>query len=168
VGKTVGGTFAHIPTCQSPTQTGCVIAYSTFSAPPPADSLFGIPGQGVSLQSHQTAKAGLEVVCVNPGAIGATGPVPLHPYFPVKGRTPWATYPGLYTGQCESGGGASWLQIDTAVIPGDRRPKVSPDLGPTWGLHVYDANLALGDLINDVRQQESASTSRGLRSSTTG
>jgi hypothetical protein len=168
VGKDVGGTFAHIPTCQSPTQTGCVIAYSTPSTPPPANSLLGIPGQGVSLQSHQTAKSGLQVVCVNPGAVGATGQVPLHPYFPVTGSPAWATYPGLYTGQCERRGDASWLQVDTAKIPGDRRPKVSPDLGPTWGLHVYDANLALGDLINDVGQQESSRLSGGLRSPATG
>jgi len=46
VGKTVGGDFAHIPACRSAGQTGCVIAYSSFSTPPPADSLFGRVGRG--------------------------------------------------------------------------------------------------------------------------
>jgi hypothetical protein len=163
VGKDVGGTFAHIPACRSSTETGCVIAYSTFSTPPPADSLFGIPGQGVSLQSGQNARAGLQVLCVNPGAIGASGRVQLHPYFRVPaagGATasnpPWVTYPGLYLARCMTGGGAAWLQIDTSNIPGDHRPKVKEDLGPTWGLHVNDANLALGDLVTDVHQEETA------------
>ena len=73
VGKTVGGTFAHIPACTKASQTGCVIAYSSFSSPPPADSLFGRPGQGVSLQSGQKTERGQQVVCTNPAALGATG-----------------------------------------------------------------------------------------------
>ena len=73
-GQLVGGTFKHIPACSSPGQTGCVIAYSSFPSTPPADSLFGRPGQGVSLQSNQTAKAGLQVVCVNPAALSGGRP----------------------------------------------------------------------------------------------
>ncbi len=166
-GQRVGGTFAHIPACQSPAETGCVIAYSTFLTPPPPDSLFGIPGQGVSLQSDQTAKAGLQVVCVNPGAIGSSGRAQLDPYFPVLPAdrrpatpTPWVTYPDLYTGGCATGGGASWLQVDVTPTPGDTRPRVSEDLGPLWGLHVYDVNLALGNLVNDVHLEEAAFSGR--------
>ena len=81
VGKTVGGTFAHIPACTQTSQTGCVIAYSSFSSPPPADSLFGRPGQGVSLQSDQKTERGQQVVCTNPAALGGTGAAPLTPYF---------------------------------------------------------------------------------------
>ncbi len=29
-------------------------------------------------------------------------------------------------------------------------------LGPTWGLHLDDANLALGNLVSDVAAQERA------------
>lgn len=47
----VGGSFQNIPTCRSATQTGCVIAYSSFGSPPPRNAVFGRPGQGVSLQS---------------------------------------------------------------------------------------------------------------------
>ena len=66
VGKDVGATFQHIPACRSTTQTTCVIAYSTFPGQPPADAVFGIPGQGVSLQSGQTERAGVSVLCTNP------------------------------------------------------------------------------------------------------
>ena len=44
-GSDVGGDFKHIPACHSATQLGCVIAFSTFDEPVPADSLFGRPTQ---------------------------------------------------------------------------------------------------------------------------
>ncbi len=67
---------------------------------------------------------------------------------------PWVTYPGLYTGACESAAGATWLQITART--GDSRPVVTPTLGPTWGLHLDDVNLALGNLVNDVMAEEAA------------
>jgi hypothetical protein len=160
-GKDVGGTFAHIPACTRASETGCVIAYSTFSSPPPATSLFGRPGQGVSLQSGQAATHDQQVLCTNPAALGASGPEPLKPYFVSSASTtgePWVTYPDLYTGTCESSGGAAWLQIDAS--PGDARPVVGPTLGPDWGLHLDDVNLALGDLVEDVTAQEAAYSAR--------
>lgn len=157
VGKTVGGTFAHIPECTKASETGCVIAYSSFSSAPPVDSLFGRPGQGVSLQSDQKDAHGEQVACTNPAALGQTTAAPLTPYFVSSAVTtgqPWVTYPDLYTATCQSTGGATWLQIDAR--PGDTRPVVTPVLGPTWGLHLDDVNLALGNLVNDVKAQETA------------
>jgi len=158
VGKTVGGTFAHIPACTKASETGCVIAYSSFSSPPPAGSFFARPGQGVSLQSDQKTARGQQVVCTNPAALGETGAAaPLTPYFVSSTRStgePWVTYPGLYTGTCERAGGATWLQIETSA--GDSRPVVTPTLGPNWGLHLDDVNLALGNLVNDVTAEETA------------
>jgi len=157
VGKTVGGTFTHIPACTKTSQTGCVIAYSSFSSPPPDDSLFGRPGQGVSLQSDQKTTSGQQVLCTNPAGVGGTGGVALTPYFLSSASAtgePWGTYPGLYTGTCESKAGATWLQVTARA--GDSRPVVKPLLGPTWGLHVDDVNLALGNLVNDVTAEETA------------
>ena len=57
IGKTVGGSFKHIPACTTTRQFGCVIAYSSFDQMPPVDSLFGRP----------RSSAGLQVLCVNPG-----------------------------------------------------------------------------------------------------
>jgi hypothetical protein len=156
IGKTVGGTFKHIPACTKTGQTGCVIAYSSFSTMPPTDSLFGRPGQGVSLQSDQTAVAGQQVLCTNPADLGSDHTAPLEPFFPTGSKTgaPWVTYPGLYTAACESRGGATWLQINSA--PGDTRPVVQPSLGPTWGLHADDINLTLGNLLHDVKAEEAS------------
>ena len=55
-------------------------------------------------------------------------------------------------------GGATWLQITADA--GDSRPVVTPTLGPTWGLHLDDVNLALGNLVNDVMAEETAYSSR--------
>lgn len=55
-GKTAGATFTNVPLCTSSSETRCAIAFSSYPSEPPADSVFGRPGQGVSLQSGQTAK----------------------------------------------------------------------------------------------------------------
>jgi hypothetical protein len=76
------------------------------SLQPPANSVFGRPGQGTSLQSGQTAEAGQQVACVNPAALSG-GAADLDPYlltttqttrYPIdSGRltepvsTPWVT-----------------------------------------------------------------------------
>jgi len=162
-GRVVGGTFRNIPACGSASQTGCVIAYSSFGSPPPADSLFGRAGQGVSLQSGQGGEASQQVVCVNPvtfssrvGSLlpffwSATNPTP-----GVRVLTPWVTFPGLYTAQCRRSDGASWLQVTATPAPGDRRPTVTASLGPLWGYHLNDVNLALGNLVSDVGLEEAA------------
>ena len=160
-GKAVGATFHHIPLCTADVQTGCVIAYSSFPSQPPANSLFGVPGQGVSLQSGQRGTDGVQVACVNPASL-AGGSSLLKPYFlsatstppPPPLTTPWVTYPGLYRASCQHAGAATWLNIGTADVAG--RPLVTQALGPTWGYHLVDVNLTLGNLVDDVKAQESA------------
>jgi hypothetical protein len=167
-GRDVGGDFQHIPVCDSVSQNGCVVAYSSFLTPPPANSLFGLPASGPRAGG---ASAGLQVVCVNPADPGRDSNSPLHTYFtttkfpgPIgavsgptpSAPTPWIAYPERYTAHCMSANGATWLQITPSTTPGDPRPVVSQTLGPTWGLHLYDVNLALGDLVNLVRQEAAA------------
>ena len=165
-GKAVGGSFKNVPACRAIWQTGCVIAYSSFPSQPPADADFGRPGQGVSLQSGQTATSGVQVACVNPAALGG-GTGDLAPYYPTAESappspavtTPWVTYPGLYAAACRSSGGASWLQVTTLDAAG--RPTVSQALGPAWGYHQDDINLALGNLVSDAAAAEAAYSAGG-------
>ena len=162
-GKTEGATFTHVPLCTSPSETGCAIAYSTFPSEPPASSIFGRPGQGVSLQSGQSARHGQQVACVNPAALGG-GTAETSPYFlsvtqtrlspPVS--TPWVTYPDLYSATCKSKGGATWLQVSTNAGSSKARQTVKEKLGPTWGYHSNDINLVLGTLVRDVAGEETA------------
>jgi pimeloyl-ACP methyl ester carboxylesterase len=175
VGKTVGGSFQHIPACTTSTALGCVTAYSSFDQQPPANSLFGRPGAGVSglTPGPKTSTSGMHVLCVNP-ASPSGGTAALTPYFPnsqasaslsangvaaPKISTPWVTEPGLYTGQCQYHDGASWLQVSAPVHTGDPRPVVQQTIGPTWGLHLVDVNIALGNLVTLVGD-EAASYAR--------
>ena len=176
VGRTVGGSFQHIPACTSDTQVGCVLAYSSFDEMPPVDSLFGRPGQGVSSLSGNSSMAGLQVLCTNPADLSGTAAAPLTPYIPTSVQvteiggpggqaplnlaTPWVTEPQLYTGQCMSEAGATWLQVSAPITPGDTRQVIGQTLGPTWGLHLVDVNIALGDLVH-VARAEGAAYSHG-------
>jgi len=157
------GSFQHIPACSATARVGCVIAYSSYPSQPPPDSLFGRPGQGVSNQSGQTTTSGVQVLCVNPATLNASSG-PLDTYFPVADvttrgvsvTTPWVEYPNLYTAQCEHAGGATWLNVTASAVPGDPRSRVTEAGGAVWGYHVADVNLALGNLVRDVQQQEVA------------
>ena len=173
-GKTVGATFTKVPLCASGTETGCTIAFSSYPSQPPADSLFGRPGQGVSLQSGQTAKAGQQVACVNPAALSG-GAADLDPYMLTATQlalaervpTPWVTYPGLYSASCKQGGGATWLQVTSLAGASHTRPVVNDDAlgsgGPTgaaWGYHGYEYGLTIGNLLQDIAGEEAAWESR--------
>ncbi len=160
IGKTVGGTFNHVPECKSTAQTGCLIAYSSFPNIPPSDSMFG----RTSISSDQ-------VVCVNPSALKG-GPANLSPLVPTHltssllgeiGSLPsseynWVTYPNYLVGQCMFQGGASYLQITQNRVPGDKRLVLTEELGPSWGYHLYDMNLDLNGLVELVKSESSAFT----------
>lgn len=160
-GSDVGGSFRHIPTCASASETGCVIAYSTFPSEPGGGALVGRPGQGVSIMSGQTTRAGQQVACVNPATFssGSGALVPMYPtvaHYVAGVSTPWTVFPQLYSAQCKTRGGAAWLQVArTAPSPRDRRPSIT-DGGANWGYHIDDLNLALGNLILDVAYAEAS------------
>lgn len=161
-GRVVGGSFKHVPLCTALAQAGCVVAWSSFPSTPPATTLFGRPGQGVSLQGGQTVTSGQQVACVNPADIGG-GTAPLDDYFlrEVEKVTPpvntqWLTFPDLYTGTCEHASGATWLQVDDVAAAGDTRPTVTESAGPDWGYHADDISLVLGNLVQDVAAEEAA------------
>jgi hypothetical protein len=160
-GTTVGGSFRHIPACTSNTQLSCVIAFSTYDQPPPANSLFG-----------RATKRGQQVLCTNPAALGG-GAADVDPIFPSAPFAPgtlialgisllkltqphpstvWSSEPGAYRAHCSSAGGAHVLQISS--LDGAQVATPSPD--PTWGLHLLDANIELGNLLTVVKDEAHA------------
>ena len=85
---------------------------------------------------------------VVPGPIGAIGGPP------PSASTPWVRYPRLYSAECQTANGATWLQITDNGGPTDQRVRFqNPILGPTWGLHLADVTIALGNLVDLVRSQ---------------
>jgi hypothetical protein len=155
----VGGheRFAGVPACHSLSQTGCIVAYSSWNRTPPGDA----GEQGV-------AKPGQHVLCVNPAApAGGSGPVtPIFPWFLPEGILPgllkpqpsttWVALPELYTARCVRAGARSWLLITRIQHAGDPRPSAQPILSPSMGLHAADINIALGALITLVRSETAA------------
>jgi Protein of unknown function (DUF3089) len=164
-GKTEGSDFQNVPACQVAWQTHCVVAYSSFLKEPPEGADFGrvnSPLLQSSLTPEEASK--LEVLCVNPALLFQGNHAgPLFPYasttpFPgflgllgdiraPKAPTPWVATPGQYTGQCEQSNGASWLQLTNVGPSGDPREQVTEVLGPLWGTHLVDVNIALGNLV---------------------
>jgi hypothetical protein len=157
------GDFTHVPPCASASQTGCVVAYSSFASVPPPDARFG-----------RVKRSSVHVLCVNPGRPGAPAgaTAPITPLFPTAvtqlmggpptaaPATPWVAFPGLYRASCRRTGTASWLQIDHRRRAGDRRPVVGDLLGSTWGLHTVDVNIALQQLVALVGSEAHAYTTR--------
>jgi hypothetical protein len=174
-GNDVGGAFQHMPLCHAADQTGCVIAYVSFRStdPPPSNSRFGkVPGDDMT------------AACTNPAALrGGSGE--LHAYLGTNGSgflaaaaeatpgpwvkpaqpitTPFVSVPGLLTGQCVTGENGSYLAVSVHGDPaGPRASDITGDIivnGQVmhdWGLHLIDVNLAMGNLLDLVREQSRA------------
>jgi len=81
--------------------------------------------------------------------------------------TPFVSAPGLLSGECVDQNGFSYLSITVNADPNDPRAdditgdvvrdgKVATD----WGLHLIDANVAMGDLVDLVAKQAKAYTKK--------
>jgi hypothetical protein len=171
-GKDVGGAFQHVPLCHSTSQTGCVIAYSSFrsTVPPPANTRFG------KVANSEQAGA-----CTNPTALGR-GSGELHAYLSTERRTitgvaagkpwvvpeqkidtPFVSLPGLLTARCTSNDNATYLEVTVHPDPAGRRTDdIAGDLVANgqvlqdWGLHLVDVDLAIGNLVDIVGEQGKA------------
>ncbi len=167
-GQDVGGDFQNIHACHSATQTGCVIAFSTFDQPVPATTLFGRPRN----PSGGPIPPGVEVLCTNPAALGGGSGLldtiqSSRPFDPAsllakfiaqlgmplpRASTVWVEQQDSYRAQCSSANNANVLQI--TAVGGAKLPTPSPT--PDWGLHLLDAQIALGNLVSDVGAEATA------------
>lgn len=163
-GGDAGGDFRNVRACRSATQLGCVVAFSTFNATPPDPSRFGRPSRALGVGPADTR--GLEVLCTNPAALGggtgritaifpsapfapgtAIGAVTTQTGFPMPAvPTAFVQADDAFSARCSRAGGANVLRLEDAGSL-----KAQPDAG--WGLHLTDANIALGDLATLVAAQ---------------
>jgi hypothetical protein len=164
-----GGVFRRLRACRSPRQLGCVIAWVTFDETPPQDARFGRSAGRYADVFGWPKGDDLQVLCTNPAALrGGRAPLdlvlPTRPFAPgtligvgnsllgitpPTPPTPWFEVPGAFTGRCATEDGASFLRVS----PNDGTPDPRPAPDPGWGLHLLDANIALGDLVDVVRTQ---------------
>lgn len=162
-GQAGGGDFLQVPACRAELQINCVIAFSTFNEDPPENSRYGrAPAEDTS-GFGLPAGPDYEVLCTNPASLGLNDRRPLvtlvrgEPYPGVLGvllvrmyggpqptaPTPFLRPADRYTGRCERRAEANVLMIEP--IGNARRLNPSPDA--SWGLHLVDGNIALGDLV---------------------
>ena len=67
-----------------------------------------------------------------------------------QASTPWLESPGSYSAHCTAGG------AHVLMVAPRRRAAPTPSPDPTWGLHLTDANIALGNLTDLVGEQAAA------------
>lgn len=162
----VGGTFKNLPLCTSNEQLGCIVTYASFrsTVPPPANSPFAGAAGGATQGG-----------CTNPAALGG-GSAELHSYLSTRGGglgsamagpwvtpektidTPYVSVPGLVTGECVSNDNGTYFEITVHGDPADPRVDditgdimMNGQVAASWGLHLIDMNLAMGDMIELVR-----------------
>ena len=173
-GKDLGGDFKSVPLCRAPSQTGCAIAYASFrdNSPPPENSRFGRPGE---------SSPGMVAACVNPANL-AGGEGELHAHFAsgshaiaaatepppawAKGKTiatPFVSVPGMLTARCVFTPTFNYLAVHVSPDPtGGRTSDINGDVvyagqvQKDWGLHLIDANLAMGNLVAIVTDESHA------------
>lgn len=169
-GKDAGGTFAQMPLCTHDTQIGCVVSYSAFRAtqPPSATTFFGR-----ATDSTQVA------ACTNPAALGG-GDAPLDGYFDAGGRTalaleasnawtangapvatPFVRVVGMLSAHCTTNAFATVLEVSVKRGPASR--DIQGDLIDGFGLHLVDAEVAMGNLVALVEKQRAAYLKGGRR-----
>ena len=147
-GGVVGGTFAHIPTCSTAAQTGCVYVWGSYlagdtSGPP----LFGGATGG-----------GLVSACDNPAAPGG-GIGMLKFYYAGANPPAWVEALGQFTGTCQAGAGGANIFVVT-VLPGQFSAQnttilTKAEVAAGWGVHPLDLSLVQGNIL-DVLDAEIA------------
>jgi pimeloyl-ACP methyl ester carboxylesterase len=140
-GADTGGTFQHLAPCKGPDQTSCVIAYRTIA-------------EGDTPSSIGEAPPGHHVLCVDPSDHALLSESVFRSKDGIK--TPFTSVRELYRAHCITDArGHGFLAIAEARVPGDQRPSLI-DLGSSHGgigLHVYDIQVAQGDLVELIRHK---------------
>lgn len=147
-------TFPNIPLCSKPDQFNCAVGYRSYGQP--------TPPKGDAIPA--------DLACVNPAALGG-GSAVLHgsffqskgsPYAPALGAdftAHFGLFRDFFKAECKPApsGGGQYLEIDYANQPGDMRKHfldLSKEIG--FGLHVFDYNFVMDDMVELVRTQAAA------------
>ena len=170
-GSDKGGAFKKVPACRTKRELHCVVAYSVFNQTPPDNTLFGRANGRFEQSLGLPVRTDVEVLCNNPAALGGglaplatfapTSPFPgtlglgiqlLFNGAPPTAPTPWIQPQDHYLGHCVQSNGANVLMIS----PVGSARTLTPIPDASWGLHLADVNIALGNLVDLVRSQSRA------------
>jgi hypothetical protein len=173
-GADVGGDFKSTPLCRTTKDVGCVVSYVTFRAdsPPPEDARFGVvpqPGMeaacvnpaALAAPQSPTLRAQLgSVLTVTDAYLGAKGAgmasLPMGPWTSdgAAVTTPFVKVPGLLSAACTTTGRFHYLAVSVNAKPTDKRTQtivgdivVRGAVLKTWGLHLLDLPVEMGNLV---------------------
>jgi hypothetical protein len=168
VSDPAAGDFPWMPSCTSADESGCLVSYSTYRdmLPPPENGRFG---RAENAEEH--------AVCVNPAALMGNGET-ANAIFTTKRVFPWSqeidawvagepfpttqfvAVPGLISADCVTRGDFNYLEISVNADPDDPRTddisgEVSASGSPvaSWGLHLVDMPVVMGDLVALTKRQ---------------
>ena len=164
-GNVVKGEFNGFLPCRTPVQLRCVVAFSVYDETPPPGALFGRSAGGGTVVCTNPARllggsATVDAIYPSepfaPGTLIAAGIQLLGVTLPSAAAAPWVEVEDGYRAECRRAAGATYLH----VTPVSGAPDFQPSPSPEWGLHLVDANIALGDLLALVRKQAAAYVAR--------
>lgn len=166
-GQLTGGTFNTIPLCRAPTQTGCVISYSSYrdTAPPRQNAWYGRNGESgvaactnpANLRTGRGEPKSIFSAIVRGQALIADSPSWAGPEKPVG--TPFVETPGLIATTCAADTQGGWLSVHVNAKPDKRTDNINGDLlvgrriQAEAGLNQIDLELSLGNLVDIVQRQ---------------
>lgn len=165
IGEDVGGSLQTIPACRQATQTACVVGFNSVSenSTPEDVERWGGPS---AMGGAAVDNPNLTRLCTNPASL-AGGSGSLKTITPTKAdlvqgttpTTPFEEFDGALVAECRTDGNVSTLLVKPAGVPGDvRNTAALTDSVAGWGLHISEANLVLGNLIDLARQQGAKAT----------
>ena len=149
LGPPSAAALPDIPPCTDQGQVGCLLSYATYDAASPPPGLFGFgPAPCTNPAALGGGRATLRpAFVVGPQAIvGGTGGIPFADSATAPEiTTPWVGYPDFVTGECVDDGAFGYLSVTIDADPADPRTDdlAGDTLGPEWGLHLLDSNIAL-------------------------
>lgn len=169
-GAKVGGTFKNLPLCTKNEELGCIVTYASFrsTVPPPADSRFaGSMTDGGCTNPAKLEGGSAELDAYLSARGGGLGSAMAGPWV-TSGQpitTPYVKVPGLLTGECVSNDNGTYFEITVHGDPADPRVDditgdimMNGQVAASWGLHLIDTNLAMGDLVRLVGAKGAAYT----------
>lgn len=156
-----GGSFQRVPVCTSKEDLGCVLGYRSY------------PPGATNTSRDESLQEGAMGVCVHPGHPGEDVTASLsRAYFPTRARrignlpagvaeqAPFVLYRDFFEGRCVTQGAARMLEVKPRQAPGDVRTNpIDFDTvltRSTLGLHIYDMQFGMGDLMDLVRVKTDA------------
>ena len=150
-GGLTGSSFSNIPLCTKDDQFGCAIGFRAYGEP---QSLSGITAN---------------LACTNPSALGGGKVLTKGAFFKSRGTNysedlgseftaTWGLFRNFFSAECvDTPSGGKVLLIDYTTEAGDMREHfldLSRVIG--FGLHVFDYQFVLDDLVELVRKQRDA------------